>query len=131
MPGAQAGLQCESGPTVSLVTYLTSHGCHGYSLGNSYCTRDNYAPKLLLRCICTKIHLRGQLDFYLDLILLYEQSAFQRKINSVTYLTGYEIRTWICHVHVIGQKWNWHQSFQPLVMLLKLNDDKHYTGAEN
>lgn len=49
----------------------------------------------------------------------------------MTCLTDYEIRTWICHVHGMGQKWNWYQSCQPLVMLLKLNDDKHYTSAEN
>lgn len=46
------------------------------------------------------------------------------------YLMNYEIKTWTCRDHIIGQKWNWCQSFQPLVMLLKLNDDKYYIGAE-
>lgn len=50
--------------------------------------------------------LRGQPDFYLVLILLYKQGALQRRINSMTCLTNYEIKTWICPVYIIGQKWN-------------------------
>jgi len=45
-------------------------------------------------------------------------------------MANYEIKTWICHVRTIGQRWNWRQSFQPLVMLLKVNDDKSDTPQE-
>lgn len=48
----------------------------------------------------------------------------------MTCLTNYEIKTWICPVYIIGQKWNQCQRFQPFVILLKLNDDKYDTGTE-